>query len=120
MVCLVKLEIVESVEELKAILGQQTESKQKQKVQALYWLKIGAADSIGQISVLLGCHRTTVSRWFSTYRKSGIKGLLEKKKIVGRPRKISGTVAEKLRAELEETEGSNSYGEIQTWKYMGY
>ncbi|NET24655.1 MAG: helix-turn-helix domain-containing protein [Okeania sp. SIO1I7] len=23
------------------------------------------------ISTLLGCHRTTVSRWFATYRKLG-------------------------------------------------
>ena len=36
MVCLVKLEILESADELKIILGQQTELKLKQKIQALY------------------------------------------------------------------------------------
>ena len=44
MVCLVKLDILESAEELKEILSRQTELKLKQKVQALYWLKIGAAE----------------------------------------------------------------------------
>ena len=44
MVCLVKLDILESAEELKEILSQQTQLKLKQKVQALYWLKIGAAE----------------------------------------------------------------------------
>ena len=52
--------------------------------------------------MLLGCHRTTVSRWFSTYRKLGIEGLLNKKKIIGRPIKISAILENKLRAELEE------------------
>ena len=51
MVCLVKLDILESVEELKEILSQQTELKLKQKVQSLYWLKTGAADTIEYISI---------------------------------------------------------------------
>ena len=72
------------------------------------------------ISVLLGCHRTTVSRWFTIYKKSGIEGLLSKTKNTGRPRKIPAIVEEKLRSELEVVEGFNSYGEVQTWKYMGY
>ena len=79
MVCVVKLDILESVEELQEILSQQTDSKLKQKVQALYLLKIGAANTIEQISKLLGCHRTTVSRWFTRYRKLGMEGLLNKK-----------------------------------------
>ena len=76
MVCYVKIDIIESAEELKEILSRQTDIKLKQKVQALYWLKIGAVNTIENISILLGCHRTTVSRWFSTYRKLGIEGLL--------------------------------------------
>lgn len=115
MVCFVKLEIIESAAKLKTILAQQTEWKQKQKVQALYWLKIGAAQTIEQISVLLGCHRTTVSRWFAIYRKVGIEGLLEKKKIVGRPRKISAIAEQKLKSKLEQMESFSSYGEVQTW-----
>ena len=120
MVCLVKLDILESVEELKEILSQQTELKLKQKVQSLYWLKTGAADTIEYISILLGCHRTTVSRWFATYRKFGIEGLLKKKKIVGRPRKISTILENRLKAELEQVEGFNSYNEIQTWLQAVY
>ncbi|MDY7005397.1 MAG: helix-turn-helix domain-containing protein [Cyanobacteriota bacterium] len=115
MVCLVKLEILESAEELKEILSRQTELKLKQKVQALYWLKIEAADTIEYISTLLGCHRTTVSRWFAKYRKCGMEGLLNKKKIVGRPRKMSSIIENKLIAELEEIEGFNSYNEVQKW-----
>ncbi|MGB3512809.1 MAG: helix-turn-helix domain-containing protein [Microcoleaceae cyanobacterium] len=115
MVCFVKLEIIESAKELKTILGQQTEWKQKQRIQALYWLKIGAAETIEHISVLLGCHRTTVSRWFTIYRKVGIEGLLEKKKISGRPRKISAIAEEKLKFELQQMEGFSSYSEVQIW-----
>ncbi|MDE5096897.1 MAG: helix-turn-helix domain-containing protein [Trichodesmium sp. St16_bin4-tuft] len=115
MVCYVKIDIIESAEELKEILSRQTDIKLKQKVQALYWLKIGAVNTIENISILLGCHRTTVSRWFSTYRKLGIEGLLKKKKILGRPRKISPMLEKKLRDELKDTESFKSYNEVQTW-----
>ena len=115
MVCVVKLDILESVEELQEILSQQTDSKLKQKVQALYLLKIGAANTIEQISKLLGCHRTTVSRWFTRYRKLGMEGLLNKKKIIGRPRKIPSTIEKQLRNKLEEIENFNSYNEVQKW-----
>ena len=84
-------------------------------VQALYWHLIGAADTIEYISMLLGCHRTTLSQWFATYRKLSIEDLLNNKKIVSKPKKISPILENKLRAELEELEGFNSYNEIQIW-----
>ena len=83
MVCIVKLYLLESAEELKEILSRQTELKLQQKVQkvqALYWWKIGVADTIEYIYVWLGCHRTTVSRWFSTYIQLGKRKLIEPEK----------------------------------------
>ncbi|MDT9339893.1 hypothetical protein [Trichodesmium erythraeum] len=34
--------------------------------------------------MLLGCNRTIVSRWFATYRKLEIEGLLNNKLLVDR------------------------------------
>ncbi|NEO61724.1 MAG: helix-turn-helix domain-containing protein [Moorea sp. SIO4G2] len=65
--------------------------------------------------MLVGCHRTTVSRWFSLYRRGEIEGLLEHNKKSGRPRKIPLDVEEKLRLKLQQPEGFSSYGEVQLW-----
>lgn len=115
MVCLVKLEIKESPEELKALLTSLKKSSHQKRIQALYWLKIGASNSIEHIAMLLGCHRTTVSRWFSLYRRGGIEALLKHKKKSGRPRKIPLDIEEKLRFQLQQGEGFSSYEEVQLW-----
>ncbi|NEO92527.1 MAG: helix-turn-helix domain-containing protein [Moorea sp. SIO3G5] len=65
--------------------------------------------------MLLGCHRTTVSPWFSLYRRGEIEGLLEHNKKSGRPRNIPLDVEEKLRIQLKQPEGFSSYGEVQLW-----
>ncbi|MDE5094721.1 MAG: transposase [Trichodesmium sp. St11_bin5] len=85
------------------------------KVQALYWHLIGAADTIEYISMLLGRHRTNLSQWFATHIKFSIEDLLNNRKIVSKPKKISPILDNKLRAELEELEGFNSYNKIQIW-----
>ena len=43
------------------------------------------------------------------------KSLLNKKRVFGRPKKISPMLENKLRAELEVVEGFSSYNEVQTW-----
>ena len=82
-----KIEITESVEELKRLLEQITNNK-KPRVQSLYWIKIGAVETTEHIAVLLNCHRTTVSRWLTLYRQGGMPRLLEYRKSPGCPPSI--------------------------------
>lgn len=110
----VKIQITESELELKKLLRHVSGPK-KDRVQALYWLKIGVASTTVDIAFMLNCHRTTVSRWLTIYRSSGMKRLLEDKKSSGRPRSIPSEAVETLKKELEDPLGFNSYGEIVFW-----
>lgn len=112
---IIKIEIAESAEELRQQLKKSDNQGIKERIQALYWLKTNQVESTGAIASLIGKHRTTVSRWLSQYRKSGLEGLLTQGKKTGRPRKMSGEVEEKLREELLEAEGFSSYKEVQLW-----
>lgn len=115
MVGIIKIDISESTTELLEQLKLGKNQQVKERIQMLYWLKTKQVESTGALASLIGKHRTTVSRWLSTYRKSGLKALLTKGKSTGRTRKIPAAIEEKLQRELLEEEGFSSYKEIQTW-----
>jgi transposase len=56
-------------------------AEQKEKVQALYWLKTKTVDSVSAIAVYLGRHGTTVQRWLASYRQGGLEELLTEKRV---------------------------------------
>ena len=70
----VKIDIVETQETLKALLLKAEKVEEKEKVQVLYWLKTKTVDSVSAIAVFLGRHRTTVQRWLTSYRQGGLEG----------------------------------------------
>lgn len=111
----IKIEILETVDELRQLL-QSTETKEfKERIQTLYWLKSGQVQTTKAIANLTGKHRVTVSRWLSDYRREGIEALLEKGKSSGRKKKLNSSVEKSLKQELEDPEGFSSYREVQTW-----
>ena len=112
-----KIEIIESVETLSKLLKQEKNSQKKERIQALYWIKTNLAETIGHLSALSGKHRTTVSRWLSSYRTGGISKMLEIYKSSGRKSEIPPEIQQTLINELNEKEGFSSYKEIQTWLY---
>ena len=77
----VKIDIVETQETLKALLLKAEKVEEKEKVQVLYWLKTKTVDSVSAIAVFLGRHRTTVQRWLTSYRQGGLEELLREKKV---------------------------------------
>jgi transposase len=110
-----KIDITESAEELKAVLHQQQRAAQRSPVQVLWWLKTGQATSVAQLAEMSGYHRTTVSRWLSQYRHSGLDALVQVTPRSGRPRAITGEVLAALERELQDPDGFSSYGEVQQW-----
>jgi DNA-binding MarR family transcriptional regulator len=62
---ILKIEIGESLDSLKKLLGKQKTGKTKKRLQALYWLKSGQSQTVNELALRLGHHRTTVSRWLS-------------------------------------------------------
>lgn len=110
-----KIEIKESVEELHELLLKQKTASSRERIQALYLLKMGQVKTIQGVGVVLGRGRVTVQRWLKAYRKLGIPGLLVTKKSTGRPPIINSEAKEQLFKELEQPEGFKSYEEIRTW-----
>lgn len=115
MVGVTKVEIQESVEELHELLIKQKVASSRERVQALYLLKMGQIKTIQDVAVVVGRERVTVQRWLKTYTESGINGLLSIKKSTGRPPIINNLTKEQLLKELEQPEGFKSYKEIRTW-----
>ncbi len=112
----VKIEIIESAETLRELLKNAKTPQEKERIQAIYWLKTHTVETVKQIAIMLGRNRVTVQKWLRKYRTGGLNLLLEPKKNVGgRPTSIRPEVIEKLKEELENPEGFQSYGEIQLW-----
>ena len=81
----VKINITETEEEIKALLGQAKDAYSHEKLLALYWLKTQTVETVSSIAVQLGKHRTTVQRWLSSYRSGGMTELLYQKQRSVRP-----------------------------------
>jgi putative transposase len=62
----VRIEIRETTEELKTLMGQEKDVLRYEKLQILYWLKTKTVDSVLSAAVQLGKHRTTIQRWLSS------------------------------------------------------
>jgi transposase len=103
-----------STTELKIIMKRQKTVTNRQKVQALYLLKSLKAQSITEVSELLGVHRITVQRWFKQYSNGGLRALLKLSRSTGRPRVIRREIVEGISRKLSE-----DYGEIKSYKELG-
>lgn len=110
-----KIEILETIDELTLLLNSAENQKVKERIQTLYWLKSEQVKSEKAIANLTGKHRTTISRWLRSYRTGGIKALLAKGKSTGRSRKLNSEIEESLKQELQDEQRFCSYKEIQTW-----
>ena len=114
------VEIVESAEELKTLLSNQSSARLRDRVRALYLCKTSQVQTRRELATLLGCDESTIYRWFCTYQKLGISGLLQLKTPPGKPSKLPPHVLEGLQARLQERQGFRSYYEIQEWLATQY
>ena len=109
------IKVKESQEELLKLLRIQTQASKRDRLRALYLHRTGQAKNRREMAAMLGCAESTIYRWFKTYHKQGLQGLLTVKTSPGRPRKISGQAYQDLQKQLAKRRGFGSYGEIQSW-----
>ena len=99
-----KIEVLESVTELKALMKEQKRSLEFAKVQTLYLWKIKAVETVRHLAILIGRGERTIHRWLKMYREGGIEKLLEEHNPTGRPKKLSVEEAAKIQNELKESD----------------
>ncbi|HIK55683.1 MAG TPA: helix-turn-helix domain-containing protein [Synechococcales cyanobacterium M55_K2018_004] len=115
MVGVYKLEIAESVDELKQLMKGQKTASAKERIQLLYLLKTRQAQTVKQAATLLGRHRATLQEWLREYRQGGLDQLLAHKVRSGRPRAIPAWAETALEKRLQEPQGFASYQDICDW-----
>lgn len=104
----IKIKITESEEELKRLYSQESDKRQAERLQFLYWLKSETVTSLSQAAEQLMCHRHTLSKWLNKYEEGGLKELLRRESPTGKPSGVSQELSEKLDERLE-NEGFASY-----------
>jgi transposase len=109
------LEITETQEELKILLSEQRTGFGKERVQALYLLKLGQVTTVGELAEWLARHRVTVQKWLALYRRGGMSVLLRYKPSTGRPSSIPQWAVKALKKRLQDPKGFRSYGAVQQW-----
>jgi transposase len=108
--------IGESSEELYAMMKEQKNIKNLQKVQVLYRLKSRYNLTVRTCADQMQISQSSINRWLKAYRSGGIEKLLEVKLKTGRPKKIESNVVEGIKNRINQEEGGfNSYKEIQKW-----
>ena len=108
MVGVYRLEITESEEKLKEMLGKQKTASDKERLQVLYLLKSKQANTVQAAAELIGRNRSTVQEWLRGYRENGITGILSHKPRVGKKPKISEWAQKALDKQLQLQEGFGS------------
>lgn len=110
-----QLTIQESREELERCLDKQTTATGKERLQMLYWLKLGIVNSRQDLVKLLHKSEATITRWLGRYNSGGLSALLEVKHASGNAPSIPIEAVSRLKERLKQPQGFNSYGQIQEW-----
>src|SRR4028118_758803 len=111
----VKIDIRETEEELKALLRKEKDATRHEKLQVLYWLKTQAVDSVLSAAVRRTGNIVLQRDGCLATLAGGIEELLSQKPRSGRPRIMSPETVERLSKELQEPEGFSSYKEVHQW-----
>ncbi len=111
----VQLTIVENREELEHRLDRQTTATGKERLQMLYWLKLGIVNSRQDLVKLLHKSEATITRWLGMYKSGGLTALLEVKHAPGNANSIPAEAVSRLKERLKQPQGFSSYGQVQQW-----
>lgn len=115
-----RIEIEESAEALEKQLKHSRTASQKERLQALWWLKTGQVTEHQQLATRLGRNPSTITRWLQQYRQGGLSQLLEVKTAPGQTPQITPAALAGLQQRLNSESGFSSYDEIRQWLKTEY
>lgn len=112
---ILKIKITQTAQQLKTLLAKQTTARGKERILALYLLKIGKATTLKDLALVLGRDTATLYRWFQKYKTDGLEGMLAVRKGQGRKPAIPNEVMQQLQQQLKNPDAFSNYGEVKNW-----
>lgn len=107
--------IAEAADDLKQRLQREHDGRKKPRLQMLYLLASGQAQTRLDVARLLGMSRNTVGRWLTSYEAGGLAPLLDVYVPAGKQLSLSPAVMASIEQALHRPEGFGSYTELQHW-----
>jgi transposase len=107
--------ITEDVEPLKQRLQRERNGRKKPRLQMLYLLASGQAQTRRDVAQLLGVHRNTISHWLALYEAGGLEALLDVYIPAGKPLSLPPDVLAAVEQALRQPAGFASYEALRQW-----
>jgi transposase len=107
--------ITDHADDLKHRLQREHDGHKKPRLQMLYLLASGQAQTRQDVAQLLGVHRHTIGRWLAMYAAGGLDALLAIYVPAGKPLSLAPAVLASLEQALHRPEGFASYAALRPW-----
>jgi transposase len=107
--------IQETVTELIEHLRTERSARRRTRLQVLYLLQSGQAQTRQEVATLVAVHRHTIGRWLTVYARAGLQAMLTLHTHSNRAPALPAPVRQALARKLGEPHGFGSYGEVQQW-----
>jgi transposase len=112
--------ISEDAATLKQRLQHEHDSRKKPRLQMLYWLASGQAQTRQDVAQLLGVHRNTIGHWLARYEAGGLEALLALYVPAGKPLSLPPDVLAAIEQALRQPAGFASYEALRQWVQQTY
>jgi transposase len=107
--------IHEDTDHLKQRLQHEHNGRKKPRLQMLYLLASGQAQTRQDVAQLLGVHRNTIGHWLALYETGGLEALLAVYVPAGKPVSLPQDVLDALEQALRQPRGFASYEALRQW-----
>ena len=112
--------IAEGTDTLKQRLQHEHHGRKKPRLQMLYLLASGQAQTRQGVAQLLGVHRHTIGHWLAIYEAGGLAALLDVYVPAGKPVSLPSDVLASLEQALRRPAGFASYEALRQWVKQRY
>jgi transposase len=112
--------ITEDGASLRRRLQHEHDGRKTPRLQMLYVLATGQAQTRQDVARLLGVHRNTIGHWLARYAAGGLEALLARHVPPGKPLSLPPDVLAALEQALQRPAGFASYEALRQWVQQTY
>ncbi len=112
--------VTEDPDTLKQRLQRTYDGRKKPRLQMLYLLASGQAQTRQEVAQLLGVHRNTIGHWLAIYEARGLAALLDLYVPAGKPLSLPPDVLAAIAQALQQPTGFASYKALRQWVQQTY